>query len=175
MFDKHLAKIQIKWKHGGKKWHIFWLHPHFFHFYQYKRRMATYSTSITILSLMTSRQLQIVPLVYHLTQNLVTALVSEVEVLSVAQTTESSEQLLGFTSMSFLTHTHFLDTDINFFAAVSNHNLSSVPLGPYSTSRMSSKLLQFTYFSLSLLLICHLGNLSFRLLTESRSICFKLC
>ena len=41
----------------------------------------------------------------------------------------------------------------NASAAVSNRSLSSVPLGPYSTSRMSSRLLQFTYFSLSLLLI----------------------
>ncbi len=35
------------------------------------------------------------PLVYHLTQNLVAALMSEVEVLAITGTTGSSEQLLG--------------------------------------------------------------------------------
>ena len=39
--------------------------PRFFYTYQDKRRMATDFTSITLL--MTSRQLQILPLVYHLT------------------------------------------------------------------------------------------------------------
>ena len=43
--------------------------PHFYYTYQNVRGMATDSTSITLL--MTSRQLQILPLVYPLTMNLV--------------------------------------------------------------------------------------------------------
>ena len=45
--------------------------------------------------LFTLCHLQIIPLVNHLTENLIAALVSEVEVLSVARTTGSSEQLKG--------------------------------------------------------------------------------
>ena len=48
-----------------KKGMIIRFRPHFFYTYQNVRGMATDSTSITLL--MTSRQFQILPLVYHLT------------------------------------------------------------------------------------------------------------